>query len=186
MYEGAHKFEKMLPEGYKKYIYSFVSGCTSLFQASTTPPLGTVGKEGCYLTAITNALKKINFKLPGQNNIPKVMDLLIYCKENNFFSWNCSLKTIELFKNLGIGVIEKHFSQIDPSELASLLNKKSAVLMCMTSPTRSGSNHWVNAEKVFYKDGKAFVTYFETIKVLFRNMEKQYHSINLKMIKKQS
>ena len=123
MYEGAHKFEKMLPEGYKKYIYSFVSGCTSLFQASTTPPLGTVGKEGCYLTAITNALKKINFKLPGQNNIPKVMDLLIYCKENNFFSWNCSLKTIELFKNLGIGVIEKHFSQIDPSELASLLNK---------------------------------------------------------------
>ena len=124
MDEGAHKFKYMLPsDGYLKYIYLFISDCNWLFQASNIPPLGTVGKEGCYLTALTNALKIIDFKLPGQNNIPKVMDLLIYCKENNFFSWNCSLKTIELFKNLGIGVIEKHFSQIDPSELASLLNK---------------------------------------------------------------
>ena len=165
MDEGAHKFKYMLPsDGYLKYIYLFISDCNWLFQASNIPPLGTVGKEGCYLTALTNALKIIDFKLPGQNNIPKVMDLLIYCKENNYFSWDGRLKTVELFKNLGIGVIEKHFSQIDPSELASLLNKKSAVLMCMTSPTRSGSNHWVNAEKVFYKDGKAFVTYFETNK----------------------
>ena len=170
MDDEPHRFKVIVPNPFKVcfedgcktilYLISSLGNCILKYYLKF--PLGTVGREWCYLTAITNSLKKIDFKLPGKSNVITVMDLVEYVQENKFNLYEGSLKSADLFKKLAIGVREKKFSHIDPTELASLLNQKSPIMLCMTSPCGGTICHWVNVEKIIYKNGEPYVSYSET------------------------
>ena len=187
MDDEPHRFKLIVPNPFKVcfedgcktilYLISSLGNCILKYYLKF--PLGTVGREGCYLTAITNSLKKIDFKLPGKSNVITVMDLVEYVQENKFNLYEGSLKSADLFKKLAIGVREKKFSHIDPTELASLLNQKSPILLCMTSPCGGTICHWVNVEKIIYKNGEPYVSYSETNRSL---REKYGEMISLKKL----
>jgi len=141
---------------------------------------------GCYITAFTNALNRINYNLPGTNKTITVKEFHDFADKNSKLSyWRNKglLRDINEYLGINFEVIEVEEAKSNNfhEEINSIISQGKAIILRISSPNSSifwTSYHFVNVDGSCIRDGKAIIKFSETKKEFVINNKKEEISID--------